>query len=108
MPTFTIVLLAENEPNDYISCLYDTLTKEYSALAEISETTITETETRTETNQTTNTKGTSNTDTKMNLKQSMIVKQSLRLKVLQSQTLVVWLLHKWKSIKFSINNTRYN
>lgn len=64
MPTFTIVLLAENEPNDYISCLYDTLTKEYSALAEISETTITETETRTETNQTTNTKGTSNTDTK--------------------------------------------
>lgn len=63
MPTFTIVLLAENEPNDYISCLYDTLTKEYSALAEISETTITETETRTETNQTTNTKGTSNTDT---------------------------------------------
>lgn len=63
MPTFTIVLLAENEPYDHINCLYDTLTKEYSVLAENSETTITETKTRTETNQTTNTKGTSNTDT---------------------------------------------
>lgn len=63
MPTFTIVFIAENEPSDHISHFYDVLTKEYSALTELSETTITESETRTETNQTTSTNGTSNTDT---------------------------------------------
>lgn len=63
MPTFTIVFIAENESNEYISQLYDKLTKDYSALSEISETTKTDSTTKTETKQTTNTKGSSSTDT---------------------------------------------
>lgn len=63
MPTFTIVLIAENESNEYISKLFDSLTKDYSILSEASESTTTVSETKTGTTQTTNTDGTSTTET---------------------------------------------
>ena len=66
VPSFTIVFIAENESKELVGRRYDELTKEYSTLSEISETTTTNSETITDTNQTTKTSGTSNTDTTNN------------------------------------------
>lgn len=66
MPTYTIVFIAENESNEYVDKVYVALTDEYSALSEISESTITDSETNTETRQSTITKGSSRTETDNN------------------------------------------